>query len=129
MHAPVNLVLAYAIKIKDLGGDYNEAILQLGIWCSAGLRKLKAIGVSDHIPPQKLSLDWTVIWHEGRLHISWRDDTTDDVVVLGPWTLLTASTGILYLSQSIGSSGCLYHAVHIASPFVDRASPMSIAMD
>lgn len=27
----------FGLEVKELGGDYNEAVIQFGIWCSAGL--------------------------------------------------------------------------------------------
>ncbi|KAK5215850.1 hypothetical protein LTR96_011324 [Exophiala xenobiotica] len=34
-----SVVLGCGVEIKESGGDYNEAVVQLGIWCSAGLQK------------------------------------------------------------------------------------------
>lgn len=31
------------LEVKEGGGDYNEAILQLGIWCAAGLERLRGL--------------------------------------------------------------------------------------
>jgi hypothetical protein len=33
-------VFGCSIEIKDSGGDYNEAIMQLEIWFAAGLEKM-----------------------------------------------------------------------------------------
>lgn len=75
---------------------------------------------------QEPLLGWRVIGHEWRLHVSWRDDNTGEVVslsqssyvsvgclkvqvVLGPWTLLTASTvsfhDIFLLINIVGKVG------------------------
>lgn len=32
--------LVCGLEVKEQGGDYNEAVLQLGIWCAAGLERL-----------------------------------------------------------------------------------------
>ena len=34
------VVLGCGIEVKESGGDYNEAVMQLGIWCAAGLEKM-----------------------------------------------------------------------------------------
>ena len=75
-----SIVLACGIEVKEPGGDYNEAIMQLGIWCAAGLAKMKSMVRADaeHEPLQPL-LGWTVIGHEWKLHISWKDANGDVV--------------------------------------------------
>ena len=34
------VVLGCGMEVKESGGDYNEAVMKLGIWCSAGLEKM-----------------------------------------------------------------------------------------
>jgi len=72
--------LACCLEVKEGGGDYNEAILQLGIWCAAGLerlRGLRTLAESDsgsdleELPP---FLGWTVVGHDWKFHISWKDE-------------------------------------------------------
>jgi hypothetical protein len=75
-----NVVLGCGIEIKESGGDYNEAVVQLGIWCSAGLQKRQEMSTVDAFSSHKPLLGWTIIGHEWRVHISWRDDKTGDVV-------------------------------------------------
>lgn len=75
-----SVVLGCGIEIKESGGDYNEAVVQLGIWCSAGLQKTQEMRIADTSLPHKPLLGWTIIGLEWRLHISWRDDKTGDVV-------------------------------------------------
>ncbi|KAF8855803.1 hypothetical protein BDZ45DRAFT_727874 [Acephala macrosclerotiorum] len=93
--------LVCCLEVKERGGDYNEAIIQLGIWCAAGLerlRGLRALGRSDSgrdlEEDEELSpfLGWTVVGHDWKFHISWKD-TSGNVIVLGPWRLLNAGTG------------------------------------
>jgi hypothetical protein len=75
-----SVVLGCGVEIKASGGDYDEAVVQLGIWCSAGLQKKRELSTTDVSPSQKPLLGWTVIGHEWRLYLSWRDDNTGDVV-------------------------------------------------
>jgi hypothetical protein len=68
------------VEIKPSGGDYDEAVVQLGIWCAAGLRQrqsLRPAVVSASLQPL---VGWTVVGHEWKLHLSWRDDQTGEVV-------------------------------------------------
>ncbi|KAH9206340.1 hypothetical protein DL95DRAFT_73787 [Leptodontidium sp. 2 PMI_412] len=91
--------LACCLEVKERGGDYNEAILQLGIWCAAGLERLRGLwtrgrtdsgsGLEEELPP---ILGWTVVGHDWKFHISWKDDG-GNVIVLGPWRSLNAGTG------------------------------------
>ncbi|KIX01923.1 uncharacterized protein Z518_07862 [Rhinocladiella mackenziei CBS 650.93] len=74
------VVLPCGIEIRGSSGSYDEAIVQLGIWYSAGLQKRQEMSVTNASPSQKPLLGWTVIGHEWRPHISWRDDITGDVV-------------------------------------------------
>jgi hypothetical protein len=37
--------LGCCLEVKERGGDYNEAIIQLGIWCAAGLERLRGLWV------------------------------------------------------------------------------------
>jgi hypothetical protein len=65
--------LVYCLEVKERGGDYNEAIMQLGIWCATGLERLRelwTLGRSDsgrdleeeeELPP---FLGWTVVGHD-----------------------------------------------------------------
>ncbi|PBP16596.1 hypothetical protein BUE80_DR012672 [Diplocarpon rosae] len=73
--------LACCLEVKEGGGDYNEAILQLGIWCAAGLERLRGLrtlaepnsrsDLEEELPP---FLGWTVVGHDWKLHISWKDE-------------------------------------------------------
>ncbi|KAH6704319.1 hypothetical protein BKA61DRAFT_680573 [Leptodontidium sp. MPI-SDFR-AT-0119] len=69
--------LACCLEVKERGGDYNEAILQLGI-C-----------FEKELPP---FLGWTVVGLDWKFHISWKDEG-GNVIVLGPWRSLNAGTG------------------------------------
>ena len=69
-----SVVLGCGVEIKESGGDYNEAVLQLGIWCSAGLQKRGELSTIDISPSQKPLLGWTIIGHEWKLPFSWRDE-------------------------------------------------------
>jgi len=93
--------LACCLEVKERGGDYNEAIIQLGIWCAAGLERLRGLWIlgrsnigrdlekEEELPP---FLGWTVVGHDWKFHISWKD-AGGNVIVLGPWRLLNAGTG------------------------------------
>jgi hypothetical protein len=64
--------LVCCLEVKERGGDYNEAIIQLGIWCTAGLERLRGLWVRaeddgdnyskmEELPP---FLGWTVVGHD-----------------------------------------------------------------
>jgi hypothetical protein len=74
------VVLGCGIEVKGSGGDYNEATIQLGIWCSAGLEKLQSMITTDTAETQKPLLGWTVIGHEWKLHIAWKDQEAGNTV-------------------------------------------------
>lgn len=61
------------MEVKEVGGDYNEAVMQLAIYSVAGLEKLRT--QSLNIPNSQIlpSLGWTIIGHEWKLHISWKE--------------------------------------------------------
>jgi hypothetical protein len=65
--------LVCGIEVKEVGGDYNEAVMQLAIWSAAGLEKLKTQGPNILHTETLPSLGWTVIGHDWKLHISWKD--------------------------------------------------------
>jgi hypothetical protein len=75
-----SVVLGCGLEIKGPGGNHDEAVVQLGIWCAAGLLQRRELSTTDISPSQKPLLGWTVIGHDWRLHMSWRDDDTGDVV-------------------------------------------------
>jgi hypothetical protein len=77
--------LVCCLEVKERGGDYNEAIIQLGIWCAAGLERLRGLWTlsrsdsgrdlgedqeQEELPP---FLGWTVVGHDWKFHISWKD--------------------------------------------------------
>ena len=68
-----SVVLGCGLEIKESGGDYNEAIVQLGIWYSAGPEKTRGMIITP-------LLGWTVIGHEWRPHISRKDEKTGNMV-------------------------------------------------
>lgn len=93
--------LVCCLEVKERGGDYNEAIIQLGIWCAAGLERLRGLWThgrsssrrdSEEIEGLPPFLGWTVVGHDWKFHISWKD-MSGNVVVIGPWRLLHAGTG------------------------------------
>ncbi len=69
------------IEVKDSGGDYIEAVTQLGIWSAACLAKMAQLQQQsvERGSQQKTSIPpiigWTVIGHEWKLHICWKDET------------------------------------------------------
>lgn len=75
------------IGVKYNGGDYREAVCQLGLWSAAALEKLKclaslkggdthAMDVLDGFPYPSL----TVVGYEWKLHVSWKEKVTGKVV-------------------------------------------------
>lgn len=134
--------LVAGVEVKERGGSYNEAIVQLGVWCAAGLEKLRRLREERHekrtrergsevdeLPrgeseaEERLELPpfvgWTVVGHEWKLHVVWKDEDGNVVslsfcvcdwlacftgkekkvliviiqTVLGPWRVLNAGTG------------------------------------
>lgn len=105
--------LVAGVEVKERGGSYNEAIVQLGVWCAAGLEKLRRLreegykkrtrarGEMDEPPRIEGETEeerelpplvgWTVVGHEWKLHIVWKDGS-GKVTVLGPWRVLNAGT-------------------------------------
>jgi hypothetical protein len=67
--------LVSGIEVKESGGDYNEALMQLGIWSAAGLRHISRLAAGKPLRP---FVGWTVVGHEWRLHICWKEN--DNVV-------------------------------------------------
>ena len=35
--------LVCCLEFRERGGNYNDAIIQLGIWCAAGLERLRGL--------------------------------------------------------------------------------------
>ena len=74
--------LVCGLAVKEQGGDYNQAVTQLGIWSAAGLERLRGlwtlsrgnigrgVGEEEELPP---FLGWTVVGHDWKFHISWKD--------------------------------------------------------
>jgi hypothetical protein len=76
------VVLGCGIEIKESGGDYNEATMQLGVWSAAGLEKMRSmldVKTSGAVMPL---LGITAIGHEWKIHISWKVDETGETVSL-----------------------------------------------
>jgi hypothetical protein len=86
--------LVCCLEVKERGGDYNEAITQLGIWCAAGLERLRELWTpgrrsddsgrdleEEELPP---FLGWTVVGHDWKFHISWKDADGNVVSSLSP---------------------------------------------
>ena len=74
------LIVGCGINVREPGGDYDEAIMQLGVWSAAALELLQVLVSSE--AKQKLYpyLGITVIGHEWRLHICWKVVESDDTV-------------------------------------------------
>ncbi|CAD6447924.1 e2e0ae8e-1058-4f8a-8621-260e8aa01c0c [Sclerotinia trifoliorum] len=84
------------LEVKACGGDSNEALLQFAIWCAAGLERLRGLwelnserDLQEELPP---FLGWTVVGHDWKFHISWKD-SNGRVTVFGPCSFLNAGTG------------------------------------
>ncbi|KAG0644966.1 hypothetical protein D0Z07_9315 [Hyphodiscus hymeniophilus] len=69
--------LVCGLEVKERGGDYNEAITQLAIWSAAGLERLRELRERVRTPEDQEDLPpflgWTVIGHDWKLHISWKN--------------------------------------------------------
>ena len=75
-----SLVLGGGIEVKEPGGDYNEAIMQLGVWSAAALERLRSLTVQSAGVTLKPYIGFTVIGHEWKLHLSWKVVETDQTV-------------------------------------------------
>ncbi|KAJ9653150.1 hypothetical protein H2201_009174, partial [Coniosporium apollinis] len=103
------LALPACVEVGEPGKSYLEASLQLGVWCFAGLEKLRELralsgklaqqmptpGSTDEEveaaaegteePGDELPLfGWTAIGMDWKLHVAFRDKADGGVVVLGP---------------------------------------------
>jgi hypothetical protein len=88
--------LVCCLEVKERGGDYNEAIIQLGVWCAAGLERLRGLWTlsrndSGRDPEEELPpfLGWTVVGHDWKFHISWKDAGGNVVSSPSPLCALT----------------------------------------
>ncbi|KAI6712294.1 hypothetical protein JHW43_005151 [Diplocarpon mali] len=90
------------VEVKETGGDYNEAVLQLAVWCAAGLEAVQGLWqlaraeggdamddmreqggegggqYKETVPP---FFGWTVIGHDWKLHIAWKSAAGDVVSI------------------------------------------------
>jgi hypothetical protein len=74
------LVFGCGIEIKESGGDYNEAIMQLGVWSAAGLEKMWSMIDMEKAQSMMPLLGITAIGHEWKIHISWKVQGTGETV-------------------------------------------------
>jgi hypothetical protein len=74
------LILACGIEVKEAGGDYNEALVQLGVWSAAALEKTRSLMKLDQSSDLKPYIGITVIGHEWKVHISWKAPETGETV-------------------------------------------------
>ncbi|KAG4428471.1 hypothetical protein IFR05_016048 [Cadophora sp. M221] len=86
--------LVAGVEVKERGGSYNEATVQLGVWCAARLEKSRRLreegqqkrtreGTETDGPPREVEAEgegelppfvgWTVVGHEWKLHVVWKD--------------------------------------------------------
>lgn len=83
------LVLGCGIEVKESGGDYNEAIMQVGVWSAAALEKWRTFTDPSSAPNLQPDLGFTVFGHEWKLHISGKslesgETVRFDLVACGP---------------------------------------------
>ena len=74
------VVLGCGMEAKESGGDYNEAVMQLGVWCSAGLEKMWSLCNGDSGKTMKPLIGITAIGHEWIAHISWKLQLGGEIV-------------------------------------------------
>jgi hypothetical protein len=99
--------LIAGVEVKEPGGSYSEATVQLGVWCAAGLEKLRrlreeaherrtneAVEVDkqppgeggaegdDELPP---FVGWTVVGHDWKFHVAWKDSSGKVVSFFVPY--------------------------------------------
>jgi hypothetical protein len=78
------LIFGGGIEAKESGGDYNEAIMQLGVWSAAALEKLCSLTEPTSTQDLRPYLGFTMIGHEWKLHISWKVLDTGETVSPSP---------------------------------------------
>ena len=77
------LILGCGIEVKASDGDCDEASMQLGVWCAAGLEKLRRLyPVKDDHDLRPL-IGITVIGHDWNIHIGWKRVNGDGTTVNG----------------------------------------------
>ncbi|GAB7356538.1 hypothetical protein MBLNU459_g7280t1 [Dothideomycetes sp. NU459] len=86
--------LVGAVEIKKYGGNVQEAEVQLGIWHAAALNHqhttfVRPDGKHPTCPPQ---IGWTIIGHSWNVYISWKDASTGNVTVRGPYLAAHGTT-------------------------------------
>ena len=69
--------MACGIKVKGLGGNRDEAIVQYGIWAAVGLAKVKEL--VDEATVLQPVLGWTVVGHDWILYMSWKLESEEVV--------------------------------------------------
>lgn len=62
------VVLKCGMEVKESGGDYNEAVMKLGIWCSAGLEKMWSLCNEDSGKTMKPLIRITAVGSEWIVH-------------------------------------------------------------
>lgn len=90
--------VACGLEVKEQGGDYNVAVMQLGIWCAAGLELVRTLweegsNAEGRVNTLRPMVGWTVVGHDWKLHIAWKE--ADGSVVSFP--LGSCSHGVLIL--------------------------------
>jgi hypothetical protein len=74
--------LVCGFEVKETGGNYNEAVMQLGIWSAAGLEKIRQLKLGRSTAHLQPFIGWTVIGHEWKLHLAWKEQNGQVVCVL-----------------------------------------------
>ncbi|TKA47821.1 hypothetical protein B0A49_13251 [Cryomyces minteri] len=87
-----SLLLSYAIELKEPSGDQSEASIQLAVYHTALLQKMRDLAqISGSTEPVPALLGWTVVGHEWNPHItSMLED--GNIICQGPFENLLAGT-------------------------------------
>ncbi|KAK5019125.1 hypothetical protein LTR60_000416 [Cryomyces antarcticus] len=87
-----SLLLSYAIELKEPSGDQSEASIQLAVYHTALLQKMRDLAqISGSTEPVPALLGWTVVGHEWKPHItSMLED--GNIICQGPFENLLAGT-------------------------------------
>lgn len=114
--------LPCGVEIKMSGGDHNEGVTQLAIWCAAGLARLlqlsdladvdldtSGVGSSaTRLGPSTVEasglrrsellplVGWVVVGHEWRFYVSWKEQSGDMVSYLAVKTYCVLLTDLLH---------------------------------
>jgi hypothetical protein len=71
--------LVAGVEVKEPGGSYSDATVQLGVWCAAGLEKLRRLReeARERRTNEAADVDEppSVVGHDWKFHVAWKDSS------------------------------------------------------